>query len=422
MKKLLALISVILLFSLSGCRLSGLDVISDVNSEAVFCISETEDIISQQESSTAVAVSSKASESNTVSDNIVKITNNTETEIQVDVSENEVVAPVEEETVAPIIPPTADAESEITELPEFESETKTELEGSYTYNTAHIAVAESSYYQYSQMTAKEKEAYALFKSAVLSCKNCVDVSKLRIDTEEAMQIVYRFRADNPQFFWLAHTFAFSYDSTNNTLQSVFLFYTDGTAVDYIESTSDENFSVKLMADRNAIVQRQKEVNAAIEGIIGEIDANWSDYRKEKYIHDYVALNMTYDYDAANDPYVSEGVLKPAFDIYSAIINKSGVCEAYAKMFQVLCYAVGINANQVTGVGHMWNVVKIDGEWYQVDVTWDDSESLGSGSTPIRYNYFNLTSEQIMRDGYHTPDGTLYVPDCYSSKYSLRQVS
>ena len=129
--------------------------------------------------------------------------------------------------------------------------------------------------------------------------------------------------------------------------------------------------------------------------------------------------MVYAIDAAKDPYISDDILKPAFDIHSALINKSGVCEAYSKMFQVLCYAVGINANQVTGVGHIWNVVLLDGEWYQVDVTWDDSDTSGHMYSGIRYNYFNLSSNQIARDGYHTPDGTLYVPDCSSNKYSIQ---
>lgn len=65
---------------------------------------------------------------------------------------------------------------------------------------------------------------------------------------------------------------------------------------------------------------------------------------------------------------------------------------------------------------MWNVVLLDGEWYQVDVTWDDSGVSSPMHSGIRYNYFNLPAALMESDGSHTPDGTLYVPDCVSFKF------
>ena len=77
---------------------------------------------------------------------------------------------------------------------------------------------------------------------------------------------------------------------NDMVSSIILFDPDGTSVDCLTQTADSNYQVSIMADRNKIVERQKEVNAVIESIISGIDANWSDYRKEKYIHDYVVTN------------------------------------------------------------------------------------------------------------------------------------
>lgn len=420
MKKLTALSLIFLLLTLSACRTIPSDLKTDSSYDITYITSEIEISYADESSDVDSSDSSKSDKNSILPEEITPTADDTQSEITVSVPEDEVVVPVErtDETVNPVTPPVLEPEKAITELPDFEEKTFSELDIE-TQSFEHTAVSKEDYYQYSQMSAAEKQVYSLLQSAVLSCKNRVDISKIGLNTDAATLAVYRFRADYPQYFWLSHSFAFTYNSMNDTVSSIYLLYTDGTSVDCLKQTGGNNLQVSIMADRYKIAQRQKEVNAAIESIISEIDANWSDYRKEKYIHDYVAANMVYDFDAAEDPYISENILKPAFDIYSALINKSGVCEAYSKMFQVLCYAVGINANQVTGVGHMWNVVLIDGEWYQVDVTWDDSDTSGSMHSGIRYNYFNLSSNQIAKDGYHTPDGTLYIPDCSSNKYSLQ---
>ena len=413
MKKSIMLI-VIILLTLSGCRMQTIETIIESTYYEESTI-ESSNIDSSNDF--------KPSGNSVLTEKVISNVENTETEIAVSVSKDEAVVPTNqpEEIVNPITPPVTNTENDIVELPDFE-ETTSDIENTENYNTAHIAVKQENYYQYSQMNEKGKQIYTLLKSAVLSCKNLADLSIIGVSTNDAMSVIHHFRADYPQYFWLYNSVAFTYNSSNDMISCVFLFYTDGASVDSIEQTSSGNYRVVVNADRQKIAERQREVNAQIENIIGKIDADWSDYRKERYIHDYIAVNMTYDKDAAQNPYISENVLKPAFDIYSGFIGKTGVCEAYSKMFQVLCYAVGINANQVTGVGHMWNTVLIDGEWYQIDVTWDDLDTSNPMNNGIRYNYFNLSSSKMAADGYHTPDGTLYVPECISNKYLLKIAS
>ena len=62
---------------------------------------------------------------------------------------------------------------------------------------------------------------------------------------------------------------------------------------------------------------------------------------------------------------------------------------------------------------MWNAVKVDNEWYQIDVTWDDTNS----ATVPYYGFFNLTSDQMGID--HKSDSTnINVPNCRGTKYSV----
>ena len=100
-----------------------------------------------------------------------------------------------------------------------------------------------------------------------------------------------------------------------------------------------------------------------------------------------------------------------------LMRNLAVCEGYAELFQYLCYCVNINATPVYGtaynVGHMWNAVLLDSEWYMVDVTWDDTAKDGLHC----YGYFNITESVISTD--HTIDyETIRVPSCTATTYAF----
>lgn len=139
----------------------------------------------------------------------------------------------------------------------------------------------------------------------------------------------------------------------------------------------------------------------------------SDYDKIKIIHDYLIDTIEY-----------EGTLqkKHIYDIYGALINKTCVCEGYAKAFQYLMNEIGIENTIVIGTGtnsknqtenHAWNYVKLNGQWYAVDVTWDDPIITGGGklTNKSRYQYFLKGSKTMgknhMITGKFTNEGQLF---------------
>ena len=65
------------------------------------------------------------------------------------------------------------------------------------------------------------------------------------------------------------------------------------------------------------------------------------------------------------------------------------------------------------INHAWNMVKIDGEYYHVDVTWNDPVPDRQGR--VLHTYFN-TSDRKMLQGKHVWDQSKY-PACTSEKYS-----
>lgn len=122
----------------------------------------------------------------------------------------------------------------------------------------------------------------------------------------------------------------------------------------------------------------------------------SDYEKALAAHDYIVKNCTY-----NKVAIDNGTLyDDDFSAYGVLLKKMAVCEGYAKAFKLLMDIAGIECIIVTGtVGesntpHAWNMVKLDNEWYHIDVTYDDPYP---ETKQVVYLYFGITDEIIEKD-------------------------
>lgn len=141
------------------------------------------------------------------------------------------------------------------------------------------------------------------------------------------------------------------------------------------------------------------VNKCME-LLQEADALGSDIEKEKYIHDALAEMAAYDMNA---PYNQVA--------YSAIENGRTVCAGYARAFQMLMIELGIPCYYCTGYAgeaHAWNIVLLDGKYYNVDLTWDDTD-------PMTYDYFNKTDAEFA-DTHIRTGLSVYLPACTGTLY------
>lgn len=118
-------------------------------------------------------------------------------------------------------------------------------------------------------------------------------------------------------------------------------------------------------DPENYAQAREFYDKALSSIVERIPAGLSDGEKVLFIHDYLAANYEYDYDYA------------IYDAYGFLHEGKGVCQAYTLTFSALMDRLGIPVSYVESalLGHIWNVVKLDGEWYHIDVTWDDPGTL-----------------------------------------------
>lgn len=123
-----------------------------------------------------------------------------------------------------------------------------------------------------------------------------------------------------------------------------------------------------------------------------IRPDMTDYEKVKTVHDFLIIALDYD--------TSPEAPEASYHAFGALETGKAICGAYAELMALLLNEAGVPCRIVTGTGdgieHAWNMVYIAGEPYHVDVTWDDPVMNMGGST-LRYDYFNLTDEDMERD-------------------------
>ena len=217
-------------------------------------------------------------------------------------------------------------------------------------------------------------ATAAIINGLRSMEKRINLGAYNISTTDAIDLtaeISDFRGDNPYYI-------FSIWATlddDNTILVVGYQYTPKELAEKLEKEAEE----------------QAVVDAAIASCVTD---GMSDYEIAKALHDYLALNNEYDMR-----YYSGGMPRISYTAYGALVNRTSVCAGYALAYERLMDQVGIPCEYVTGMttrgSHAWNIIQIDGEWYHVDVTWDDPTPNREGY--VRYDYFLKSDSAISRD-------------------------
>lgn len=128
----------------------------------------------------------------------------------------------------------------------------------------------------------------------------------------------------------------------------------------------------------------------------------SDIEKIRAIHNWLVRNVSYDikgYEAGNIPatsFTAEGLFK----------TRVAVCDGYSKAFSVLAARAGFEVGRVTGIvmnslgtseAHAWNQIKYNGNWYNIDVTWDDPVTDADYGDNLSYKYFLVPDSVLYAD-------------------------
>ncbi len=222
-------------------------------------------------------------------------------------------------------------------------------------------------YYFNRLSNKEKQAYNNVLSVIENLPESVAVPYL--NPEELTAVFEALLYDNPSLFFLGRGCTTA---------------TNGLSVQFVP---------QYTMDAAEYNRRSRLLTQKAEEILSKT-ADKDPFEKELFFHDYIIENCAYAFNSTPD----EGTA------YGALVNGKASCEGYSKAMQLLSDMAEIDCFIITGVAsgpggnenHMWNIVGLDGDFYHLDVTWDDPvspESGENGDDPI-YTYFNITDEEI----------------------------
>ena len=142
------------------------------------------------------------------------------------------------------------------------------------------------------------------------------------------------------------------------------------------------------------------------------ETSGSEYDMALWLHDWTLDRLEYDHTLN------------WCSAESGLTRHQGTCESYQRIYSKLLDAAGIANGRITGNGHTWNAVKIDGKWCQMNLTWNDTSDNWYGDLDQRHLYFGLTDELMaIAHSDHTAnyqkDGYAYRSTDLSNNYFLR---
>ncbi|MCR4658573.1 MAG: hypothetical protein K5770_20435 [Lachnospiraceae bacterium] len=196
----------------------------------------------------------------------------------------------------------------------------------------------------------------------------------RIDS--AFEAVFN---DHPELFWIDTEYRTIYRKNGDFIE-LDLFYND---------------------TEKRISSARMEFETAAEQIASAAQGN--DYEKERFVHNALAELFEYQRNPLDQ------------SAYSGLVDNKTVCAGYARSFAYIMTKMGIPCYLCTGYAgeaHGWNIIKLEDDYYNVDVTWDDT---GTDNPYYNYEWFNKTDNDYGLT--HIRKGlSVHLPACRGKKY------
>ncbi len=257
--------------------------------------------------------------------------------------------------------------------------------------TATPAFENTNRYFRRQLNETQKKAYDKISNGVGIYEETIS---FEVATEEDIHMLARYVSyDYPEYFWFRGAWEAGY-----TLESVGADLYRVVLKPEYEYTENECQGFSLL------------VETAFQPKIDEL-SNSSDYDKAIGVYEYLIENTKYDL-----AYMGK-------TIYEMAKDHRAVCEGYARATQYMLTKLGVETLYVVGKSdngsgepedHAWNIVKLDGEYYNVDTTWGDP-ALDDGTQAMSHGYLCVTDADLQNT--HVKDNSNPYPVCSSTKYN-----
>ncbi len=174
---------------------------------------------------------------------------------------------------------------------------------------------------------------------------------------------------------------------------------------YYSTTKKNNIiqTIKLENIDSGYVDRYRALQAIVDDIKQQ-SVGMSNLEKVILAHDYVAKNCTYS-TSGNLTYTAAG----------ALVNGKALCAGYARAMILLLQEMGIESEMITNSTHAWVVLKLNGNWYHADPTWDNTRSKKNGEVSHEFLLRTDAEFQNAKSNRHTGwEGTISTDTTYSN--------
>ena len=232
---------------------------------------------------------------------------------------------------------------------------------------------------YEMLSDEEKQIYDKICGAVEGFEESVsfDPPLPRDQVGKIYRLVY---AQERQLFWFSNVF-------------------------YAPEKEISVYTLSYLFTKDAASVMRAELELAASDIMNEIKADADDFDKLVYFHDRIVTGCEFSQTDVNSK-----------SAYGVLVEGVGQCEGYAAAMAFLCDKAGIPNYTVTGsnadgASHAWNKVILDGEWYNVDCTWDDPILKRGQKDFVRHDYMLVTDAEIEGVTHFTNELYKDVPPC-----------
>ncbi len=224
-------------------------------------------------------------------------------------------------------------------------------------------------YPYQQLTPREQALYAALYDGISDFREEIKLPEKFTD-QEYERVYLMLTMQEPQFFYLDEVYELS--EQMDTARMCYAF-------------------TKEQAERMT-----GEMDAAANMILKSVSPAQTETQQFLMLHDGLASRCEYGTSPLPD------------SAYTALVMGISKCEGYAKAFLYLARKAGLEAMCVTGksgrgIAHVWNMAKMSGSYYNIDVTWDDDESYHG---QVAHTCFAMPDAQF---GDHTADTAQFTP-------------
>lgn len=229
------------------------------------------------------------------------------------------------------------------------------------------------YYYYSVLSESDKKLYSEFQKAMEDLSNKTRV--MFSNEKEAERMYYLVKGDHPEYFYVN---GFEYSNR-----------TDGISVIPVFSY-----------DEGEIISYRAMNEEAVSEILDRMPGGMGEYEIIRYCYEWIVNNTDYLLGCPDNQ-----------EMISVFLNHESVCAGYTRAMQYLLQKCNMQAMYVGGFAagrHAWLIVQVDGQYYNLDVTWADN-TIPEVPHPD-YAYLLLSTEKISHT--HTVNTDIYpAPNC-----------